>query len=223
MVNFNEADGSRHSRLPKKTAHIPEYLQLVLQQKSEELRKEGSPEASLMENPETSLMEDPEASLKEDPEASLKENPETSPEESSSSSDEEIATPLATQHIVRESPQDVIASQNKTALSRGFNSSCILYSVKRGSCDCSNKQNINNHPELWDQYLAKMGDLQDKDHVWVNHKYQYFHNYIQSQLNLYCRQIKEGSQFSTFLRRSTLPARFFLYSSISFRKRSYTR
>ena len=199
MVNFNEADGSRHSRLPKKTAHIPEYLQLVLQQKSEELRKEGGPEAS------------------------LKENPETSPEESSSSSDEEIATPLATQHIVRESPQDVIASQNKTALSRGFNSSCILYSVKRGSCDCSNKQNINNHPELWDQYLAKMGDLQDKDHVWVNHKYQYFHNYIQSQLNLYCRQIKEGSQFSTFLRRSTLPARFFLYSSISFRKRSYTR
>ena len=157
MVNFNEADGSRHSRLPKKTAHIPEYLQLVLQQKSEELRKEGGPEASLKENPETSL--------KENPEASLKENPETSPEESSSSSDEEIATPLATQHIVRESPQDVIASQNKTALSRGFNSSCILYSVKRGSCDCSNKQNINNHPELWDQYLAKMGDLQDKDHV----------------------------------------------------------
>lgn len=107
MVNFNEANGSRHSRLSKKTAHIPEYLQLVLQQKSEELRKE--------------------------------ENPETSPEESSSSSDEEIATPLATQRIVRESPQDVMASQNKTALSRGFNSSCILYSVKRGSCDCSNK------------------------------------------------------------------------------------
>lgn len=207
MVNFNEADGSRHSRLPKKTVHIPEYLQLVLQQKSEELRKE----------------ENPEASLKENPEASLKENPEASLEDNSSSSDEEIATPLATQHIVRESPQDVIASQNKTALSRGFNSSCILYSVKRGSCNCSNKHNINNHPGLWDQYLAKMEDLQDKDHVWVNHKYQYFHNYIQSQLNLYCRQIKEGSQFSTFLRRSTLPARFFLYSSISFRKRSYTR
>lgn len=55
---------------------------------------------------------------------------------SNSSSDEEIATPLAFRSEKVLNKQDVEASQNQTMLNRGFNSSCVRYSLKKHSFVC---------------------------------------------------------------------------------------
>lgn len=59
----------------------------------------------------------------------------------SSSSLEEIATPLAVRSEKTLNKQDWEASQNRTMLSRGFNSSCVRYSLKKNYvCLLNNKK-----------------------------------------------------------------------------------
>ena len=148
MGELKDPDQRHRSRMQKKAAHVSSPLQFSLNpltsqndEDSDELSSEASP--SKDQNRSNKLNEQNELNgLNESNGLSglsglvepLGEDELSS--SSSSSSSEEIATPLAIRSEKVLNKQDVEASENRTMLSRGFNSNCVRYSFPKHCVVC---------------------------------------------------------------------------------------
>ena len=148
MGELKDSDQRHRSRMQKKAAHVSSPLQSLLNpltsqndEDSDELSSEASP--SKDQNRSNKLNEQNELNgLNESNGLSglsglvepLGEDELSS--SSSSSSSEEIATPLAIRSEKVLNKQDVEASENRTMLSRGFNSNCVRYSFPKHCVVC---------------------------------------------------------------------------------------
>ena len=147
MGESKDPDQRHRSRMQKKAVHVSHPLQALLNpltsqndEDSDELSSEAS--QSKDQNRSNEMNESNGLSELNDLNASyglsgLVEPPgEDELTSSSSSSSEEIATPLAIRSEKVMNEQDVEASENRTMLSRGFNSNCVRYSFPKHCFVC---------------------------------------------------------------------------------------
>ena len=146
MGELKDPDQRHRSRMQKKAAHVSSPLQFLLNpltsqndEDSDELSSEASP--SKDQNRSNKLNEQNELNgLNESNGLSglsgLVEPLGEDELSSTSSSSEEIATPLAIRSEKVMNKQDAEASENRTMLSRGFNSNCVRYSFPKHCVVC---------------------------------------------------------------------------------------
>ena len=155
MGELKDSDQRHRSRMQKKAVHVSSPLQSLLNpltsqndEDSDELSSEASP--SKDHNGSNELNELNESNglsgLNESNElnesnglsglSGLVEPLGEDELSSTSSSSEEIATPLAIRSEKVMNKQDAEASENRTMLSRGFNSNCVRYSFPKHCVVC---------------------------------------------------------------------------------------
>lgn len=148
MGESKDSDQRHRSRMQKKAVHVSHPLQALLNpltsqndEDSDELSSEAS--QSKDQNRSNEMNESNGLSELNDLNESnglsgLVEPPgeDELSSSSSSSSSEEIATPLAIRSEKVMNEQDVEASENRTMLSRGFNSNCVRYSFPKHCFVC---------------------------------------------------------------------------------------
>ena len=161
MGELKDSDQRHRSRMQKKAVHVSSPLQSLLNplisqndEDSDELSSEASP--SKDHNGSNELNESNKLNESNELNEQNKSNDLNDLNESnglsglsglveplgedelstSSSSSEEIATPLAIRSEKVMNKQDAEASENRTMLSRGFNSNCVRYSFPKHCVVC---------------------------------------------------------------------------------------
>ena len=143
MDELKDSDQRHRSRMQKKAVHVSSPLQSLLNpltsqndEDSDELSSEASPSKDQNRSNEQN---EPNELNEQNGLSGLSGLVEPLGEDelsSTSSSSEEIATPLAIRSEKVMNKQDVEASENRTMLSRGFNSNCVRYSFPKHCFVC---------------------------------------------------------------------------------------
>lgn len=148
MGELKDSDQRHRSRMQKKASHVSSPLQSLLNpltsqndEDSDELSSEASPSKDQNRSNELNEQNELNGLNESNGLSGLSGLVEPLGEDelstsSSSSSSEEIATPLAIRSEKVMNKQDVEASENRTMLSRSFNSNCVRYSFPKHCVVC---------------------------------------------------------------------------------------